>query len=78
MLTVAFLMLFFTWNVSQTFKELEVKRIAVIYCVKGKHSFLYPIAGVHALMIKHFVFSVMTGLIVEMLFMLFSVYNAVQ
>ena len=29
------------------------------------------------LTIKHFVFSVMVGLIVEMLFMLFSIYNAV-
>ena len=31
-----------------------------------------------AWMIKHFLFSIMAGLIVEKLFMLFSVYNAVQ
>jgi len=31
-----------------------------------------------ALMIEHFVFSVTAGLIVEVLLMLFSVYNAAQ
>ena len=32
---------------------------------------------VHTLMIKHSIFSEMAGLIVEILFMLFSVYSAV-
>jgi len=29
-------------------------------------------------MIKHFIFSAMAGLIVEMLFMLFSIYNGLK
>ena len=33
--------------------------------------------GAHTLTIKHSVFSVMTGLIVEMFFILFSVYDVV-
>ena len=37
-----------------------------------------PINEVHALTIEHSVFSVMAGLIVEILFMLLSIYNAAQ
>jgi len=58
--------MFFAWNVSQMLKELEAKRNVVIHLVKS-------IAGACALTIKHSVFSVITRLIVEMLFMLFSV-----
>jgi len=41
-----------------------------------KHSGTFTsisIAGAHVLTIKHSIFSVMVGLIVEMLFMLFSI-----
>ena len=34
-------MLFFAWNSSQTFKELEVKRSVMIHHVKGTHPLLY-------------------------------------
>ena len=60
----AFLALFFAWNVSQTFEELESKWSIMIPIIS--------ITGVHALTIVH---SVIAGLIVEMLFMLFSAYN---
>ena len=36
------------------------------------------IIGAHTQTIKHSIFFIMAGLIVEMLFMLFSVYNAVN
>ena len=39
------------------------------------HPLLYSIIGACALMIVHFIFTVITGLNVQMLFMLFSVYN---
>ena len=67
------LTLFFAWNGSQMFEELEVKRSIMIHHVKRTHSLF--ITGVRALTIVHSVFSVVAGLVVEMLFMLFSVYK---
>jgi len=46
----------------------------MIHCVKATHPLLYQYLG-RALTIVPSIFSVMAGLIVEMLFMLFSVYN---
>ena len=62
------------WNISQTsFEELEAKW----YTVLRWHTHFVSITGACALTIVHSVFSVMAGLIVEMPFMLFSVYNTV-
>ena len=62
-------MLFFAWNatrnVSQTFEDLKAKRSVMIQCVRGTHPLLY---GACTLTIVHSVFSIMAGLIVEMLF----------
>jgi len=71
----ALLTLFFAWNISQTFKELEAKRGVMKHRVKVAHPLFLSITGVCTLMIVHSVFSLMAGLIVEMLFMLFFVYN---
>ena len=60
------------WNSSQTFEELEAKQYTV--CGKVTPTFI-SITVVRALTIVHSVFSVMAGLVVEMLFMLLSVYN---
>ena len=57
---------------SQTFKDLEAKRSITIHCFKATHPCT---TSAHALTIVPFVFSVTAGLIVEMLFMLFSVYK---
>jgi len=70
-----FLALFFAWNVSQMFEELEAKRSIMIHHVYGVTSTFISITGVCTLMIVHSVFSVIAGLIVEILFMLLSVYN---
>ena len=67
--------LFFAWNISQMFEELEVKRSIMIHRVYGNTPTFISITGACALTILHFVFPVMAGLIVEILFMLFSVYN---
>ena len=64
-------MLFLAWNVSQTFKELEAKRSVMIHHVYGNIPTFISITGACALTIVHSVFSVMAGLIVEVLFMLF-------
>ena len=56
------------------FEELEAKRIVILHRVKATHP-LCVINGACALTIVHSVFSVMAGLIVGMLFMLFAVYN---
>ena len=91
MLAGALLALFFAWNGSQTFEGLEAKRSVKIHCVKAKHSFIWrnthlyindtptyiSITGACAFIIVPFVFSVMAGLIVDMLFMLSSIYNTV-
>ena len=53
------------------FEELEVKRSIMIRHVKVTNLLLYKYVG-RTLMIVHSVFSVMAGLVVEMLFMLFS------
>ena len=37
----ALLTLFFAWNASQTFKELEVKQSVMVHCVKVTHPLLY-------------------------------------
>ena len=63
------LALFFAWNGSQTFEKLEAD--------KGDTPTFILITGVCALTIVHSIFSVMAGLVVEMLFMLSSVYNTV-
>ena len=69
-------MLFFAWTVSKMFDELEVKISVVVQCVKATHAFI-SVTGSCSLMIEHSVFPVMAGLIVEVLFMLFSVYSTV-
>jgi len=57
-------MLFFAWNGSQTFEELEVKRSIMIH--HDTPTFI-SITGVCTLTIEHSVFSIMAGLFVEML-----------
>ena len=37
----ALVVLFFAWNGSQTFDDLEAKLIAMIHCVKATHPLLY-------------------------------------
>ena len=76
MLAEAFLTLFFLWNVSQAFKNVESKQSIMIHSVKVTPTFI-AINGVFALMIKHSVYSVIAEMILEMLFMLFSVCNYV-
>ena len=66
------LTLFFAWNGSKTFEELGS---VLIHRVKATHPLFLPITGVRTLTIVNSVFFVMAGLFVEMLFMLFSVYN---
>ena len=79
MLAGVLLTLFFDWNGSQMFEELEVKQSIMIHCVKVIHPpTSISIIGVCTLTIVHFVFSIMARLIVEMLFMLFSVYNTAE
>ena len=41
-----------------------------------QHAHFKSINEAHTLMIEHSVFSIMAGLIVEILFVLFSIYNA--
>ena len=64
-------------NVSQTFEELEAKRSVITHHVKVTHPLFISITGPCALTIVRSVFFVRAGLIVEMLFMLFSIYNTV-
>ena len=71
-----FLMLFFAWNSSQTFEELEVKQSVIINRVLRRHTHFLLITGASALMIVHSVFSAMAGLVVEMLFTLFITLTA--
>ena len=71
----ALLALFFAWNASQIFEELEAKQSIMIHCVKVTHPLFISIIGASALTIVHPIFSVMAGLIVEMVFMLLSIYN---
>ena len=76
MLAGALVMLFFAWNGSQIFEDLEAKRSVMIHYVKATHPCTFiSITGACALTIMPSVLSVMAGLIVEMFFMLFSVYN---
>ena len=56
------LTLFFAWNISQMFEELEAKRTAMIHHVKVTFT---SITGALALTIVHSIFSAMVGLIVE-------------
>ena len=69
------LTLFFAWNVSQTFEELEAKQSIMIHRIKVTHPLFISITGVCTSTIVHFVFSVIAGLIVKMPFTLFSVYK---
>ena len=71
MLAGALVTLFFAWNGSQTFEDLEAKRSVMIH--HDTPTFI-SITGALALMIVPSVFSIMAGLIVEMLFMLFFAY----
>ena len=75
MLAGVLLMLFLAWNGSQTFRELQAKQRVLIHCVKETYPLFISITRAHTSTIVHSIFSVMAGLIVEMLFMLFSVYN---
>ena len=61
---------------AKVFEELEEKWSVAIYRDQVTHPLLNQYIG-YVSMIEHSVFSVMAGLIVEMLFMLFSVYNTV-
>ena len=74
MLARVLVMLFFAWNGSQMFEDLEVKRSVMIRRVKETPTFI-SITGSCTFMIVPSIFFVMAGLIVEMLVMLFSVYN---
>jgi len=71
----ALLTLFFAWNVAQHVREArsETKR-SVTPWLSDTPTFK-SINEVHALTIKHSIFFVMAGLIVVILFMLFSVYS---
>jgi len=71
----ALLTLFFAWNISQTFKELEAKQSVMIHRVKATHPLYINNLGVCFDDSAFRIFRIMAGLIVEMLFMLFSVYN---
>ena len=74
MLTGLFLTLFFAWNVSQMFKELEAKQSVVKCHVKAAHPLL--ITGVHFDDRTLRIFSDGWINCIEILFMLFCVYNA--
>jgi len=72
-----FLTLFFTWNVAQHIRKARSKiKHSHTPWVSSTPSFKM-MNEVWALTIEHSVFSVMAALIVEILFMLFSVYSPV-
>ena len=71
----ALLALFFAWNASQMFEELEAKGSVMIHHVYGDTPTFISVTGACTLTIVHSIFSVVAGLIVEMLFMLSSIYN---
>ena len=78
MLAGALVTLFFAWNGSQTFEDLEAKQSVMIYTVLRRHTHFYiKNWGVH-FHDRAVCISVMAGLIVEMLFMMFSVYNMLK
>ena len=58
-------------------KELEEKQSVVIHLDQAAPFIFKSITRVHDITIKNFVVSVMTGLIVEMTFIIFLVYNTV-
>ena len=70
----ALLTLFLSWNIAQSVQgaRSELKRSGSSDTPTFK-----SIIGVHALMIDYSVLSVMARLIVEVLLMLFSIYNTV-
>ena len=73
------LALFFAWNVSQTFKELEAKQSIMIHCVKASvHTHFYINNWGVCFDGRAFRISVTAGLIVEVLFKLFSVRNGMK
>jgi len=65
-------------NLAKHSKSLGAKRSAVIHRVKMTYPLLKSITGACASTIVHSVFSIIAGLIVEMLFMLFSVYKSAR
>ena len=69
--------LFFVWNVTQCVRS-SCKQSIVIHCDWWTHPLFWLITGVHFLTVEHSIFFVMAGLIVEILFMLLSVYYAVE
>ena len=75
MLERALLMLFFAWHAPQSVRRVGSK----MKCSDTCNTFTFKlITGASTLTIEHYVFSVHTRLIVEIFFMLFSVYNAVK
>jgi len=61
------------------FEDLEAKRSVMIHRVKATRTPTFiSITGARTLMIVPSVFSIMAGLIVEILFMLFSVCNGLK
>ena len=73
-LTISLLTLFFAWNVTQSVWRAGSK-------MKCSHLYwgwvTHLIAGAHASMVEYSIISILTELIVEIIFMLFSVYNTV-
>ena len=69
--------LFFACNVSQMLEDLEVKWSVVKHFAKLSNTLSYHKLG-NTLTIEYSLFSVKVDLIVEILFMLFSVYNTLK
>ena len=72
----ALLTLFFAWNVTQSVRS-SWKQSIVVHRDRVAHRLFWLINGARTLTIKHSIFSVMAGLIAEMIFMLLSIYNVV-
>ena len=64
-------------TLSNMFEQLEAKRSVVIHTMTKQNAHFKLINEARTLTIEHSVFFVMAGLIVEMLFILFSAYNIV-
>ena len=72
------LTLFFAWDVAQHVPRIRSKMKRGGPMIKQRTHFFKFINEACALMIEYSILSVKTGLIVEILFMLFSIYNAVK
>ena len=70
------LTLIFASNVTQSVRSSWKQSIAIQHD-RVTHPPFWLIAGARTLMIEYSIFSIMAGLIAEMLFMLFSIYNTV-